>query len=120
MSEHDDLEALMEQHIRAVEAQWNSEVSEREAGQEGAEVLDLGHNHRALLTTLHTKPGYWGAIIEHLTPEGEPCDGAISWNEADRVHWELISLHPLTVSPSLLCHRCKDHGFIREGKWIPA
>ena len=32
---------------------------------------------------------------------------------------ELISTDPLTISPSLLC-RCGDHGFIREGRWIPA
>src|SRR5690348_12110790 len=99
----EEMDALAERHIQEVEARWNSEASEREAAQpEPDNVLDLGHNHRAILTTLRTKPGYWGAIIEHLTPVGEPCDGAISWDEADRVHWTLEKLEPLTVSPSIL------------------
>ena len=34
--------------------------------------------------------------------------------------WTLESLEPLTLSPSLLCNRCKTHGFIRGGQWVPA
>lgn len=34
--------------------------------------------------------------------------------------WKLDSLEPLTISPSLLCMSCQHHGFIREGKWVPA
>jgi hypothetical protein len=34
--------------------------------------------------------------------------------------WEVVSLEPLTLSPSLLCTACGHHGFIREGKWCPA
>lgn len=26
----------------------------------------------------------------------------------------------LTLSPSLLCGTCGDHGFVRDGKWVPA
>lgn len=33
--------------------------------------------------------------------------------------WQVQSMAPLTVSPSLLC-QCGDHGFIRDGKWVPA
>jgi hypothetical protein len=33
---------------------------------------------------------------------------------------ELVSEDPLTVSPSLLCGRCGNHGFIRNGHWEPA
>ncbi len=33
--------------------------------------------------------------------------------------WQVQSLDPLTISPSLLCH-CGDHGFIREGRWVRA
>lgn len=32
---------------------------------------------------------------------------------------ELVSADPLTISPSLLC-RCGDHGWLRDGRWIPA
>ena len=31
----------------------------------------------------------------------------------------LVAYDPLTVAPSLLC-ACGDHGFIRDGKWVPA
>ena len=33
--------------------------------------------------------------------------------------WDVASYEPLTVSPSILCH-CGDHGFIRDGQWVPA
>lgn len=32
--------------------------------------------------------------------------------------WTIVSKEPLTVSPSILCHACKSHGFITDGKWI--
>jgi hypothetical protein len=34
--------------------------------------------------------------------------------------WKLEHREPLTISPSLLCMTCNHHGFIRDGKWIPA
>lgn len=32
----------------------------------------------------------------------------------------VISLDPVTISPSILCDDCGLHGFIREGRWVPA
>jgi hypothetical protein len=37
-----------------------------------------------------------------------------------RAVWQLHSLEPLDVSPSLLCRTCGHHGFIRQGAWVPA
>lgn len=34
--------------------------------------------------------------------------------------WKVESMDPLTLSPSVLCRICGNHGFIREGKWVPA
>lgn len=34
--------------------------------------------------------------------------------------WQVESLEPLTLSPSLLCTRCGHHGWIRGGRWEPA
>lgn len=34
--------------------------------------------------------------------------------------WQVASLDPLTLSPSLLCRGCGNHGFIKNGKWVPA
>lgn len=57
-----------------------------------------------------------------------PCDDFIPLNNTSRFNqarknsWEIQSENPLTISPSLLCTdpRCNRHGFIREGRWIPA
>lgn len=32
----------------------------------------------------------------------------------------LISKEPLTIGGSIRCAACNDHGFIRDGKWVPA
>lgn len=34
--------------------------------------------------------------------------------------WDVLSVNPLTLSPSLLCKACGHHGFIRQGRWVPA
>ena len=32
----------------------------------------------------------------------------------------IVNRDPLTISPSILCPDCGTHGFIREGRWVPA
>jgi hypothetical protein len=40
--------------------------------------------------------------------------------------WQVVSLEPLHIEPSVHCvkdeqHRgCGNHGFIRDGRWVPA
>lgn len=34
--------------------------------------------------------------------------------------WELLQREPLTLGGSLLCRACGRHGFIRDGRWVPA
>jgi hypothetical protein len=34
--------------------------------------------------------------------------------------WTLVQKEPLTLAPSLLCRACGHHGFIQEGRWVPA
>jgi len=34
--------------------------------------------------------------------------------------WKLVTEHPLTLSPSVRCRACGFHGWIRDGKWVPA
>lgn len=53
------------------------------------------------------------------------CMGGFAWRKPEGLDatwtpWTLESWEPLTVSPSLLCMGCGAHGFIREGKWVPA
>lgn len=32
--------------------------------------------------------------------------------------WQVQQVEPLTVTPSILCGRCKTHGFITNGAWV--
>lgn len=32
----------------------------------------------------------------------------------------VLSMEPLTITPSILCGECGMHGFITEGKWVSA
>lgn len=34
--------------------------------------------------------------------------------------WTVESWEPLTLSPSILRTECGCHGYIREGRWVPA
>jgi hypothetical protein len=86
--------------------------------------VDLGDGHSLRWTTYNGK--IVGGIIRH-TAQNELgyCEASI-WirgNDFSKQHspeapqWDMTGdfLVP-TFSPSFLCH-CKDHGFIRNGKW---
>ena len=70
-----------------------------------------------------------GVLIYHTkTIAGGECMSAINFDlpelkflGASHV-WQVIKWEPLTTSPSILCmsHGCADHGYIREGRWVPA
>ena len=101
--------------------------------------IDLGHDHWMKFyrwsPDRELNPQYdgiedvekYGAVVSHKKPDGSSCASGISFDsetarkiEPDRPRWTVHSWEPLTVSPSLLCLQCGDHGFIREGKWVPA
>ncbi len=104
------------------------------------ERLDLGHGHYAEFTRWNPdrslNPQFadvpdvdpWGVLVDHPKPDGMPCVGSAAafdnpvsrQLEPDRPYWTVESLDPLTISPSLLCLTCGDHGFIRDGRWVPA
>lgn len=80
----------------------------------------------------------FGALIEHPNPRtetGRCCghvylDGPVTrrvLSDPERRIWAVQSWDPLTISPSVLCRgrntdgtECGFHGFIRDGKWVPA
>lgn len=70
--------------------------------------------------------GQWVAIHDyHKDKEGEWCVGYVPFDVASEIrtggdHWTIESWDPLTLSPSLLCRTCGNHGFIRRGVWVPA
>lgn len=107
--------------------------------------IDLGDNHTLQFVGWNPdrdlNPQYegipdverYGASIYHQTPEGQPCEGFVTFDGevARRLNqqlqqvkptpmWTVESWEPLTISPSVLCLRCRDHGFIRDGKWVRA
>lgn len=53
---------------------------------------------------INSEGNAWRAetILPYRTPEG----------------WSLVSVDPITVTPSVLCKSCGTHGFITNGKWI--
>lgn len=49
------------------------------------------------------------------------CTGFVAFKVYDPGHgWDVLSMEPLTLSPSLLCRLCGSHGFIRDSKWVNA
>ena len=62
-----------------------------------------------------------GILTWHINKAtGAWCLGAVQWAGQNQPQWQLVSREPLTISPSVLCNICGDHGFIRDGKWIVA
>ena len=100
--------------------------------------IDLGFGHTIEFTAWHPdralNPQYAalpdvdpeGAILRHELADGSLCEGALTFDSPvtrqlrpSGSFWEIVSLEPLTLTPSSRCH-CGDHGFIREGRWVPA
>jgi hypothetical protein len=95
---------------------------------DGIDRFDIGHGHAISWYTRGPDDVRVGALIWHRAldnddfvtdhaggiyfdvPEAEGLTGA---------RWTLHSLDPLHVEPSILCE-CGDHGFIRDGRWVPA
>jgi hypothetical protein len=57
---------------------------------------------------------------------GQECAGGLYFDVPEKPpalqgqFWAVESWQPLTLSPSVLCRICGNHGFIREGQWVPA
>lgn len=105
-----------------------------------SEALDIGHG--VTITSVgwapdrELNPQYegipdidsYGVIIDHPRPDGTcRCRGFVTFDtdaarlvRADVPMWTVDQWEPLTISPSVLCKLCGHHGFIRDGRWIPA
>lgn len=66
-----------------------------------------------------------GLIERHV------CNGVISGGSVPFAHeralavpsspvWTVQQVEPLTLTPSIACHRCPHHGWIRDGRWVDA
>lgn len=89
--------------------------------------MDLGHGVVIEFTSWadHDRVGF---IETHDRPDGAGrCSGGVLFDlpgvaEAfpDRPLWTVEGWEPLTLSPSLLCRACGNHGFVQAGRWVPA
>lgn len=84
--------------------------------------VDAGHGMRY---TIHFEDGAPITLYEkHHCPLLGDNAGAIPLDVPQNSHvpadgkWQIESVDPLTLSPSLLCP-CGHHGFIRNGLWEP-
>lgn len=89
--------------------------------------MDLGHGVTLEFTSWHEyeRAGY---LQTHQRADtGEECwSGGMFDLPGIREHfpegalWQVECWEPLTLSPSMLCRICGNHGFVREGRWVPA
>lgn len=82
----------------------------------------------SFFTCAHMEPNHSGCLVRFggtLEDEGfdrdDICVGGISWCEqCQGATWELVSLDPLHVEPSIrttCTNHPEHHGWIRDGKW---
>lgn len=91
--------------------------------------IDLGDGHRIVFSEYQGEKRA-GANVLHPPVEGK-CSGqgwiafegrswARQFTSNPIATWKVEQEEPLTLSPSILCRACGDHGFIREGRWVRA
>lgn len=81
----------------------------------------------------HTPPPEWcpaasiggDVYVWHEPDERNPtvyhwCEPSRRWAASGTDDHEVVTADPLTLTPSLLCDTCGLHGFIRDGRWVPA
>lgn len=87
---------------------------------------DLGHGVQIVRWGTNAEGDVIGLEETHpRNDDGKPCSGYVVLDvpeNPNRQHpmWTVESWAPLTLSPSLLCRACQNHGFIRGGQWVPA
>lgn len=90
-------------------------------------MLDLGSGVQIEWSSWadHDKVGF---IETHDRPDGAGrCSGGVLFdlpgvaeNFPGRALWQVEQWDPLTLSPSLLCRTCGNHGWVRAGRWVSA
>lgn len=82
--------------------------------------IDAGHGVRYWVWTEH------GTLYEkHNCPGFGDNPSAIILDVPQNAHispddkWQVESWDPITLSPSLQCGACPQHGFLRNGRWEP-
>lgn len=82
---------------------------------------DIGHGVAVVEYTETGRDGPAGLLWRHACPDdprGPESGGTAAPFAPGR--WALLSRDPLTLGGSLLCPVCGLHGFVRDGRWVPA
>lgn len=63
-----------------------------------------------------------GVLLTHpcAKREGQPVEDFIPVNYMPARDWQLVSRDPITLHPSVDYKCCGLHGFVTNGKWVPA
>jgi hypothetical protein len=91
-------------------------------------LIDLGHGVVITHWVTDNHGNRVGFIERHPGRDGAECMGSVRFDtpearaayERPGAFWALESMDLLTISPSVLCRACGNHGFIRNGQWVPA
>lgn len=78
----------------------------------------IGHDHE--LEYFEIDGERYGATVFHKRADGTSCACSVFWGKREAPIWRATSITPLTLEPSIRCLQCGDHGWIREGRWVPA
>jgi len=114
---------------------WLAWAPDRELNPQYADLPDndrtgivVGHYHEEGTCARHDSPEKCAQNPSWCSNE---CEGAVLFDTPEnrrgspgRPLWQVESLEPLTISPSILYSTekggCGLHGFIREGRWVGA
>lgn len=93
-----------------------------------ASAIDIGGGHRIVYA--HYQDEVAGIQDWHRKADGNWCCGWVPfrgtpWSRGFESNpsyqaWDVVQREPLTITPSMLCRACKDHGFITNGQWVKA
>lgn len=88
--------------------------------EDGATFLDADHAYKLVTRVGSDVP--IGLIESHRLPDGQWCEGVVHFKGSGEGHpeWTVIQADPLTLSPSILCRDCGNHGWIEAGRWRSA
>lgn len=82
--------------------------------------IDLGSGVYATPFGRQGHDGHAGIHVGHYHDDGTWCEGGVLFEPMDgRPTWTVEQWDPLTISPSVAA-ACGMHGFIKQGRWVPA